>query len=163
MNTDLDILEEALGYFARAMSRAKSWEAIQRTAKTTIDRPSAHLLMALCDSPSGCRLHELAAKIGIEAPSITRTVQRLEQDKLITRTIDQADRRAIYVRPTPQGLRTVEHVRLAKRERLKALLGSWSTKDREQLVRLVHRLAREAARAADLPVTAPAVTSGGAL
>jgi DNA-binding MarR family transcriptional regulator len=150
MDQDLDTLEEALGYLARAMSRPRLWQAIQKSAHVTIDRPSAHLLRTLSDHATGCNLHELATKIGIEAPSVSRTVQRLEQDRLIVRIVDKTDRRTNHLRLTSRGLRTVKYLRLAKREHFKALFSSWSNEDRKELVQLLHRLAREAAETTDI-------------
>jgi DNA-binding MarR family transcriptional regulator len=149
MDQDLDTLEEALGYLARAMSRPRLWQAIQKSANVTIDRPSAHLLRTLSDHDAGCNLHELAIKLGIEAPSVSRTVQRLEQDRLIVRIIDKTDRRTNHLRLTSRGLQTIKYLRRAKRELFKALFSSWSSTDRQQLVQLLHRLALEAAQTTD--------------
>jgi DNA-binding MarR family transcriptional regulator len=157
MNEDLDTLEEALGYLARALSRPRIWQDIQRSAKISLDRPSAHLLGILSDQAAGCRLQELAVKIGVEAPSVSRNVQRLERVKLIVRTVDPNDRRATHLRLTPLGLKTLRGLRKAKREHFKTLLSSWPAEDRKQLVQLLHRLARQAAATADLSPTTPSL------
>jgi DNA-binding MarR family transcriptional regulator len=145
MNEDLDVLEEALHYLARAQSRPRLWQDIQRSANVSIDRPGAYLLGVLSDQPAGCRLQELAVIIGVEAPSVSRTVQRLENQKLIVRIVDQTDRRATHLRPTAKGLKTLQNLRQAKREHFKVLLSSWSAKDRKQLVQLLHKLSLQAA------------------
>lgn len=147
MRDDLDLVEEAFGYFVRVFTRPRYWDSIQRDAKVVIDRPGAYLLGSVCDGDAGCTLHELAAKLGVEPPSVTRAVQRLEQDKLIARTADPADRRITRLQPTRLGRRTVASLRRAKRQRLRALFGSWSAADRQQLARLLHRLATDADKA----------------
>jgi DNA-binding MarR family transcriptional regulator len=149
VNDDLDTLEEALGYLGRAFSRPKIWQDIQRTAKIDIDRPSAHLLKVLSDQPAGCRLQELANKIGVEAPSVSRAVQRLERDKFIVRITDQADRRATHLRLTARGVKTLASLREAKREHFRNLFQSWGANDRKQLVQSLHKLARQAAELSD--------------
>ena len=150
MNEDLDVLLEALAYLARAVSRPRLWQDIQRSAKVSIDRPGAHLLGVLSDQAAGCRLNELANKIGVEAPSVSRTVQRLENEKLIVRIVDQNDHRVTHLKTTALGIKTLQSLRKAKREQFKILLSSWSDKDRRQLVQLLHRLSLQAATAADL-------------
>jgi|GEM_PF-2247959 DNA-binding MarR family transcriptional regulator len=145
MDDDLDQLEEAIGYLARAMSKQRFWHSVQHSARVNIDRPSAHLLGLLSRHANDWKLHDLAAKIGVEAPSITRTVQRLEQERLIVRLIDRTDRRAGHIQITAHGLRTLRGLRRAKRDYFKSLFDSWSVKDRQQLIKLLHRLALEAA------------------
>ena len=51
---------------------------------------------------------ELAAWLGISAPSLTRTLTKLEKQGLITRTLDEADRRRIQVELTNAGRRALE-------------------------------------------------------
>ncbi|HEU4966058.1 MAG TPA: MarR family transcriptional regulator [Candidatus Saccharimonadales bacterium] len=149
MEADLDMLESALGYFIKAIGRQQYWETIQRSANVEIDRPSAHLLITLSGDDAGeCRLHTLAARLGVEAPSVSRVVQRLEQDKLVVRLADPTDGRASCLRLTRKGVRTIARIRRAKRQRLAALFTGWSAADRKQLARLLDRLARRAAESA---------------
>jgi DNA-binding MarR family transcriptional regulator len=146
MDADLDVLESALGYFMKALGRQQYWEKIQQAANVSIDRPSAHLLVTLSHDDAGdCRLQTLASKLGVEAPSVSRVVQRLEQEKLVLRLADPTDGRASYLRLTRKGERIISRIRRAKRQQLATLLGGWSTADRKQLVRLLDRLARCAA------------------
>lgn len=143
MDADLDVFEAALMRLLKDLWHPKSWEAIQRSAKITIDRPGASLLMTLDGaSDGGCRLLELAQRMGVEAPSVTRTVQHLEREGLIARTIDPADRRATRVLPTRRGTAAIRAIRRAKRERLGTLLADLSADERKQLARLLLRLVR---------------------
>ena len=151
MDEDLDMLEGALTRFMKAMWRPKSWEAVQRAAKTTIDRPGASLLMALGTGDNGCKLSELASRIGVEAPSVTRTVQRLEQEQFIRRSNDPTDHRVTYIQLTRRGRATIKALQQAKRERLRSLLHGWPQEDRTQLIRLLHRLALRATEVAQAP------------
>ena len=49
------------------------------------------------------RMHELADALVIERYSLTRLVDRLEKDKLVTRTRSAEDGRAAFVSITPEG------------------------------------------------------------
>ena len=154
MNEDLDRLEEAIGYLSRAMSKQRFWHDIQKSARVEIDRPSAYLLGLLSQHPADWKLHELASKIGVEAPSVSRTIQRLEQERLIVRMTDHTDHRAGHLRITAHGLKTVKYLRRAKRQYFKTLFNYWSAKDRRQLIKLLHRLARETAEITEGSVVA---------
>lgn len=141
---DLDQFEDALHQLMRTLSRPRVWELIQREAQVSIDRPSVHLLITLACNTNTCKLTELAALLGIEAPSVTRTVRRLEQDSLVTKTTDPNDRRATYLQITPQGKEVIARIRSAKRKRLKRLLVDWSEKDRALLTTMLQRLVEQA-------------------
>ena len=144
MDRDLDALEMALISFMQAVFRPKSWITIQQLAGVTIDRPCASLLMALHSGKQSCPLRELAEKMGVEAPSVTRTVQRLERDGLIARQTDPHDHRITNAQLSAKGLAVVEAIRHAKRERLRGYLHEWTAKDRKELIRLLDRLAQAA-------------------
>ncbi len=146
MDKDLDALEATLISFMHAVFRPKSWLIIQQLAGVTIDRPSASLLMALHGGKEACPLRQLAEKIGVEAPSITRTAQRLEREGLIVRQIDANDHRIANVQLSAKGLGIVEAIRRATRERLKGFLHNWTATDRKELIRLLDRLATQAAQ-----------------
>lgn len=149
MEADLTLLEEALGFFIRSYSRPRYWETVRHDAGVTVDRPGAHLLRALQDRTAGYQLNELALRVGIEAPSVTRTVHRLEEDALVTRTADPHDRRVSRLKLTRHGQRMLERLRQAKRRRMAALFAGWPPAERHQLAVLLHRLAADAAAAAD--------------
>jgi DNA-binding MarR family transcriptional regulator len=48
---------------------------------------------------------EVAASLGISAPTLTRHLARLESTRLISRTLDVNDRRKVLVDLTPEGRR----------------------------------------------------------
>lgn len=89
---------------------------------------------------SGLSQRELAARIGIEAPTLTRHLDRMEADGLIERQRDAADRRILRIHATPAGLRLyAELVDIANR--LEAdLLEGLGERDRQVLRRLLDRL-----------------------
>jgi DNA-binding MarR family transcriptional regulator len=51
---------------------------------------------------------EVAARLGISSPSLTRMLTKLEQRGLIVRSLDTSDRRRILVELTSQGRRSLE-------------------------------------------------------
>ncbi len=60
------------------------------------------LLLAIWDAP-GMRQAELAIRLGVEPPTVTRMLQRLERSGMVERRSDPHDRRALRVHPTPRS------------------------------------------------------------
>ncbi len=66
----------------------------------------------------------LAKREGVKAPSMTRTVSKLEQAALVTRTPDASDARVVLVSATVAGGEAVERIRQARRAWLTERLNS---------------------------------------
>lgn len=88
----------------------------------------------------GLSQRELAARIGIEGPTLTRHLDRMEEYGLITRTRDVADRRILRIAPTPLGLelhgKLLDVAGVMEGELLRGI----SERDRGTLRRLLTRL-----------------------
>jgi DNA-binding MarR family transcriptional regulator len=139
---ELDAIETALVALYRASFQHRAWEDIQQRAGLNLDKSSASLLKVVkACGPSQCRIQDIAAVLGIEAPSVSRTVQDLERDGLLTRRPDDSDRRASQVTLTKAGAQQLAKLQAAKRGRLNAALHDWSVEDRQALARLLHQLA----------------------
>ena len=52
----------------------------------------------------------LADSLGIAVPNATGLVDRMEQRGLVERDRDRADRRLVYVRPTPAGIAAADEI-----------------------------------------------------
>ena len=55
----------------------------------------------------GVTQHQLAQSLGIEMPSLTRTIKQLEAQLLITRCVDEHDKRSKNIYFTAQGRKTL--------------------------------------------------------
>lgn len=55
----------------------------------------------------GVTQHQLAQSLGIEMPSLTRTIKQLEAQLLITRCVDEHDKRSKNIYFTAQGHKTL--------------------------------------------------------
>jgi DNA-binding MarR family transcriptional regulator len=86
------------------------------------------------------RLGELADRLAVEAPHVTRQIQRLERSGFVERVPDPADGRAQRVRITPAGAEAVECIRAVARRRMAEALAGWSDEDRHRLTVLCHRM-----------------------
>lgn len=59
---------------------------------------------AIAYAPSGATQIQIAKRIGIEGPTLTRTLDMLEADGLVERLADPNDRRNKHMKLTPEGL-----------------------------------------------------------
>ena len=85
-------------------------------------------------------LGELSAAERVKPPTMTRIVTSLEQLGLVTRSVDQADRRVARVEASDAGQRFIERSRHRKDAYLAARVGSLSSTDRAALVAAVDAL-----------------------
>jgi DNA-binding MarR family transcriptional regulator len=143
---DLEAIEAGLLALHKANFQHRSWEDIQVRAGLSIDRASAILLkvVAQCDK-TPCRMQDIAKLLGIEAPSVTRTVQDLEHAGLVTRQTDPQDKRASHVVLTAKGRQQLARLQKARRERLSQALHTWTPAQRKQLGAMLQRLAKNIA------------------
>lgn len=143
---DIDKLADAMTFLVRSMHRPRAWEEIVKRAGIELDRPGVAILhyLALCDKEhSKCNVQYLAHHLGVEAPSVSRKIQELEQDKFVIRSADPQDRRAVVLKLTTKGSKALERIQRAKRESLDAQLRHWTVQDRQQFVELFYRFAHD--------------------
>jgi DNA-binding MarR family transcriptional regulator len=60
--------------------------------------------------PDGLCRNELRDRMLTRMPDVTRLLDRMEEAKLVSRTRDSEDRRQVYTRITPKGLRLLDDV-----------------------------------------------------
>jgi DNA-binding MarR family transcriptional regulator len=70
---------------------------------------------------------------GVDAPSLSRSVSRLEEQGLLRRLPDPADRRAVLVEATAAGKRLQARLRAARADALQAQLAALSSGERDRL------------------------------
>jgi DNA-binding MarR family transcriptional regulator len=130
-------IAEALLSVARVVNQVRAHEALCKKAGVDVDRGGAALLYKLHVEGENARLTDLADRLGIDSPAVTRKVQQLEREGLVSRSVDPADARASRVSLTRQGRSCIGRL-LRERERwLEGLLGGWAKADREDFARLL--------------------------
>lgn len=146
---DMVELERALTRISHLLTRAKQHDRTVVEAGVAIDRASTPILRLLADAPEPVRLGTLADRLAVEAPHVTRQVQRLERSGLVERVPDPDDGRAQRVRISPKGAEAVECVRAVGRRRMAEALADWSDEDRHLLAVLCHRMVDDFLRHAE--------------
>lgn len=135
---DTEALEQAFERFLGALRRARRRVPAGSDGRLTLAQ--LHLAEALEAQP-GRTVRELADAAGVSQPTITRALDALQRQGLVTRAASPADRRCVLVELTAGGRELLR----TERERIDArrheLLAELSRDERRQAERLLLRLA----------------------
>lgn len=88
------------------------------------------------------RLTELAAAEQVRPPTMTRMVQAMQRDGLVSVRAARSDARAKEIRATAKGRRLLERARQARLAHLEEVLSHTSTVERRQIERALLTLTR---------------------
>jgi DNA-binding MarR family transcriptional regulator len=125
-----------IGYL---ITRARRHDVVRTVAAVPLDRAAVMVLQQLAEA-GPVRPGELAARLEVEAPHVTRQVQRLQQAGYADRVPDPDDRRAQLIQVTPSGRAASDRIREAGTAGMQAALAHWSPQERHQLATLLHRM-----------------------
>ena len=139
VSADVAELDRAVTRIAYLLTRARRNDFITSMAGVPLDRAAVVVLLQLAEA-GAMRPSELAAQLEVEAPHITRQVQRLAQAGYAERAPDPADRRAQLIRLTPAGRAAAGRIRKTGTNGMQAALAHWSPDELHQLTTLFHRM-----------------------
>ncbi|NKZ04080.1 MarR family winged helix-turn-helix transcriptional regulator [Actinomadura latina] len=142
-------IERALSRVAHLLTRARQHDRTVVAAGVPVERAAVPVLRALADSGGPMRPGELAAALAVEAPHVTRQVQRLERAGYVEQVPDPDDGRCRRVTLSASGREAVECIRASGRRWIAEALAAWPPGDRERLAGLVHRMVDDFAAHAD--------------
>jgi DNA-binding MarR family transcriptional regulator len=108
--------------------------------------PSQHSALVTIELAGPLALGDLAAAEQVSPPTVTKVVARLEDDGLVRREVDDADRRVVRASITPEGRRRLEHSRSRRNAWLARQLRDLEADDIAALERAVAVLERMARR-----------------
>jgi len=148
----IEDIEAALQAVVRTLNQVKVHERLLRVAGARVDRAGVALMYRLCNDEEGLRITDLAERLGVDAPTVTRKVQQLEREGLIVRHDDPGDRRASLLVLTAEGQRTIDRVLTARRAWLTRLLDGWEDRDQRRFGQLLSRFAEALTRDLDATV-----------
>lgn len=140
---DLDLLEvlPRLNQLGQVMRRSGLAERAMERVGIAIDRPGMTILMTLHMADRPLRVGEIAERMQVVGPHVTRQVNVLERRGLARRVTDPQDQRARLIELTPEGAAAADRY-------LKTILGwftgalaDWSPEDRRAFGRLLGRFA----------------------
>lgn len=99
------------------------------------------VLVTLRAADQPLRIGEIADRMQVVGPHVTRQVQALEKRGLVRRVADPHDRRASLIEPTGDGLDAANRYMTSLLGWFAEALADWPPQDREDLTRLLTRLA----------------------
>jgi DNA-binding MarR family transcriptional regulator len=105
---------------------------------TVLDRSAYRLLGHLHDS-GPVRLTALGAVFALDLSTVSRQVAALDTARLVERTMDPTDRRAVLIRLTAHGRERYERAQASRVNDIAELTAAWSPEDRERLGSLLAR------------------------
>src|SRR5277367_3414431 len=113
------------------------------TQRIQMQLPAAQArLLSTIDAQGEARICDLAAVDHCSQPTMTTQVRRLEDAGLVSRTVDPGDARAVRIRITPDGKRTLNAVRADRAAAIAPQLAQLGPHDREVLADAVEVLRR---------------------
>jgi DNA-binding MarR family transcriptional regulator len=113
------------------------------TQRIQMPLPAAQArLLATIEAHGEARIGDLASVDHCSQPTMTTQVRRLEDAGLVSRTIDPGDARAVRIRITPDGKRTLNAVRADRAAAIAPQLAQLGPEDREILTSAVEVLRR---------------------
>src|ERR1700743_2708464 len=105
------------------------------TQRIQMQLPAAQArLLSTIDAHGEARICDLAAVDHCSQPTMTTQVRRLEDAGLVARTVDPGDARAVRIRITPEGVRTISRVRADRAAVIEPQLARLASAYRQTLV-----------------------------
>ncbi|MGZ4434880.1 MAG: MarR family winged helix-turn-helix transcriptional regulator [Trebonia sp.] len=139
-------LESALHSLGRSLRQIRLHDFLLAEARVDIDQAGLAFLYVLHVAETSLRLTDLAERLRIDAPAVTRKAQQLERSGLVSRARDAEDARATRLQLTAQGRRTINRFLTARRAWLTGLLAGWPLTEQNELARLLRRFTADVDR-----------------
>jgi DNA-binding MarR family transcriptional regulator len=95
--------------------------------------PTVVAALATIERHGPLTLGELASREQVAPPTITKVVEKLEQNGFVARTVDVADRRCTHVAVTPKGAEQLQTYRTRRTEWLTGRLAELTDSERSVL------------------------------
>ena len=130
-----------LTQLANAVSRRRLVEHAMAAAGIEVEQPAFSVLLSVHLAGEPLRISEIAERMRIVQPHVTRQVQQLERRGLVRRTGDPNDRRVSIIAPTDEGREAAERYASSLISWFTGAVADWSEQDRRDLGRLLARFA----------------------
>ncbi|MGX1226545.1 MarR family winged helix-turn-helix transcriptional regulator [Streptomyces ambofaciens] len=140
-HSDLRAVLPRLTQLSAAFNKGRLTERAAEAAGLALDRPAMGVLVTLRTADQPLRIGEIADRMQVVGPHVTRQVQSLEKRGLVHRVADPHDRRASLIEPTDAGMEAANRYVTSLLGWFAEALADWPRQDREDLTRLLTRLA----------------------
>jgi DNA-binding MarR family transcriptional regulator len=132
----LERIEQALTHLVHRLQRVR----LHVEGPVQLLERSAYTILGLLNDAGPMRNGALAARLQLDASTVSRHVAALQQAGLTTREVDPDDGRACRLRLTSAGQRAVGETRQVRRAAVRELVGSWPSDEQDTFAALLERL-----------------------
>jgi DNA-binding MarR family transcriptional regulator len=132
------IIERELMRLVRASHHVHRRIQAAGEAPEQLERAAYQLLAHIVESGE-VRLTALAELACVDTSTVSRQVSHLEAQGLVAREADTADRRAVLLRATDEGVTLLSRTRAARGRFIAAVVADWPADDRKDFGRLLAR------------------------
>ncbi|MBI0299416.1 MarR family transcriptional regulator [Streptomyces sp. PRKS01-29] len=122
-----------------AVNRGRVTERAMEATGVSVDRPAMSVLVTLHMAGAPLRVGEIAARMQVVGPHVTRQVNELARRGLVRRVTDPDDQRARLIEPTAEGAAATDRYMRTVLGWFGDALAGWSGHDREVFGRLLAR------------------------
>lgn len=129
-----------LAQLTAALNRGQLAQRATDATGLNLDRPGMTILVTLVNAGAPMRVGEIADRMQVVGPHITRQVQALEQRGLVQRITDAKDKRASLIEPTPAGAEAARTYMTTVLGWFQETIAHWPAQDRADLGRLLTKL-----------------------
>lgn len=140
MTDELDFLPR-LAQVSTAINRGRLAQQATEATGLALDRPAMSILLTLSMAGTPLRVGEIADRMQVVGPHVTRQVQSLEQRALVRRVADPSDRRASLIEATETGAEAASRYTSTIIDWFREVIADWPEHDRSELGRLLSKLA----------------------
>jgi DNA-binding MarR family transcriptional regulator len=138
-----ELLPHLLFQLRNVLNRGALYEQAAEAAQVTLDRPAMTVLVILDAADRPLRVGEIATRMQVVGPHVTRQLNNLDRRALIKRVPDPDDQRARLIALSPSGQRLVGRYTAVINGWFATALAQWPADDRSELVRLISRLTQD--------------------
>ncbi|MEU4746323.1 MarR family transcriptional regulator [Actinosynnema sp. NPDC023658] len=136
---DLSAVLPRLMRLGAVLNRSQLAERAVDRIGIPLDRPAVRVLLTLRTAGQPLRVGEIATRMEVAGPHVTRHLHELERRGLVRRAADPDDQRARLVELTPEGGEIAGRYLGTVLDWLGEAVADWSDEDRETFGRLLTR------------------------
>ncbi|MFC4533123.1 MarR family winged helix-turn-helix transcriptional regulator [Sphaerisporangium dianthi] len=142
---ELDVLAvlPRLMQLGNVLNRSRLIERAMDAAGVALDRPAMSVLVTLQMAAHPLRVGEIATRMQVVGPHVTRQLNELERRGLTRRVPDPHDQRARLIEQTPEGAAVVGRYLQTVLNWFGDALAGWSEQDRRAFGSLLERFASD--------------------
>ncbi|GLY84492.1 MarR family winged helix-turn-helix transcriptional regulator [Actinoallomurus iriomotensis] len=138
---DLDLMAvfPRLTQLGHVLNRSGLTERAMERAGLSLDKPAMSVLVTLKMADRPLRIGEIAERMQVVGPHVTRQMNELERRGLARRATDPDDQRARLIELTPEGAAAAERYLGTILGLYTDVLAGWPARDRQDFGRLLGR------------------------